>query len=245
MRAVKLYDHVQFNKIRFKTISLKFSANYQKGDESQSFGGTIRIKKDSFIWVSIVPALGIEAARIFITHDSIKYINRIKSTYFKGNFNFLRKMLNLEVDFDLLQSLLTNELFIYSRTPDDEETVRGFKSQIDSSLYVIQSLKERKINRKIKKNKTNDLIFQEIYIIPEIFKITRININDFEFQKSLDLKYSNFNTFEEQLFPQNIDCKILDKKTTIDVSIEYNKVTINKELEYPFTIPEKYTKSAD
>lgn len=245
MRAVKLYDHVQFNKIRYKTLSLKFSADYQKGEESQSFGGTIRIKKDSFIWISVVPALGIEAARIFITRDSIKVINRIKSTYFTGNFSYLKKMLNLEIDYDLLESILTNELFIYSRTPDEEETVRGFKTLVDSNQYVIQSVRERKVNRKIKKNKTNDLIFQEIYIIPEIFKIVRITINDFEFLKSLDLKYTNFNPFEEQLFPQNINCKIQDRNNVINVSIEYNKITINKDLEYPFSIPEKYTKSSD
>ncbi|MBI5217476.1 MAG: DUF4292 domain-containing protein [Bacteroidia bacterium] len=246
MRAVKLYDNIEFNKLRFKTLSVKFSATYEKDGDSQSFGGAIRIKNDSLIWISIVPALGIEAARIFITKDSIKFINRINSTYYIGNYSYLQSLLNLEIDFKILQSVLTNELFLYSRSAEDEDNaIRGYKSSVDSNLYVIQSLRDRKVNRKLKKNKTNDLILEEISVIPVIFKISRVCINDFEYQKSLDLIYTNFNTFDEQMVPQNLDFKIKDKNKQINVSIEYTKITINKELEYPFSIPEKYKRTLE
>ncbi len=245
MRAVKLYDQTQLNQIQFKTLSLKFSANYQKGGESQSFGGTIRIINDSLIWVSIVPALGIEAARLLITKDSIKLINRMKSSYYVGNYSFLRNMLSLEIDYEMLQCLLANEFFIYSKNPEMEENIRGFKSSDDSSGYVIRSLKERKVNRKLKKNKLNDLILQEIHILPEIYKISRMFINDFENQKSLDVSYSNFEKEDSLLFPKIVDCKIKNINDEINLNMEFTKITINKILEYPFSIPEKYTKTIE
>ncbi|HAR20844.1 MAG TPA: DUF4292 domain-containing protein, partial [Cytophagales bacterium] len=38
---------------------------------------TIRIRKDSVIWISVNPALGIEVVRALITKDSIFVIDKI------------------------------------------------------------------------------------------------------------------------------------------------------------------------
>lgn len=246
MRAIKLYKLVEGNQLKFNTLSIKFNANIEKSGESHSLSGTIRIKKDSLIWISIVPALGIEAARMMITKDTIKFINRINSTFYNGNYSYLNNMMNLDIDFSLLQAMLTNELFLYSRqVKDDDDIIRTFRSRVDSNLYVLSSLKEKKVTRKIKKKKTNDLIFQELIILPEMFRIKEIKIVDYEYDKKFELEYSNFNKTEEYLIPQLLDFKINDSKNNINASLEYTKVTINKDLEYPFSIPEKYTRTLE
>ncbi|HBX49825.1 MAG: hypothetical protein A2275_06760 [Bacteroidetes bacterium RIFOXYA12_FULL_35_11] len=241
MRASKVFDNVNYRKFRYQSLSLKFSATYEKGEESQSFSGTLRIKRDSAIWVSIVPALGIEAVRLIITPDSVKFINRINSTYYLGNYNYIRNLTKMDLDYNLLQSVLSNEMFFYTRTPDDED-IKGFKSYKDSNLYVLQSLKERKLHRKVKKKKTDNLIFIEVAVLPEIFKIVHVYANDHEYQKSMDVIYSDFENVEDQLFPMSTKFTIKDKETVIKFNLSYTKATLNKKLEYPFSVPEKYLK---
>ncbi len=244
MRAAKVFDNVNFRKFRYQTLSLKFSATYEKENESQSFSGTLRIMRDSAIWISIVPALGIEAARILITPDSVKFINRINSTYYLGNYNYFRNLTKMDLDFNLLQSVLSNEMFFYTRTSDDDD-IKGYKSYTDSNLYVLQSLKERKLQRKVKKKKTDDLIFIEVAVLPEIFKIVHVFANDLEYQKSLDVTYSDFENVEDQLFPMTAKFVIKNKEEVIKFNLSYTKATLNKKLDYPFSVPEKYLKMPD
>ena len=63
--------------------------------ENRSFNANLRICKDSAIWMSISPALGIEVARVLIDKDSVRFINRLNSTYFKGGFAYLNKCFRL------------------------------------------------------------------------------------------------------------------------------------------------------
>ena len=74
------------NEFRFDWFSAKFSASYAFNKKETDFSGQVRIRKDSVIWVSISPAMGIEMVRVMITNDSVWYINRWDKTYFKGDF---------------------------------------------------------------------------------------------------------------------------------------------------------------
>lgn len=240
MRAAKIYDSIQYNAFKFKTLSLKYSASYDKDGSSQSFSGSIRIKKDSVIWISLTAALGIEAARVLITTDSITFINRLNSTFYKGDYSLLKNLLNLDIDFNSFQAIITNQFFLYPKASDAEDVIKTYKSDNDSTFYSIQSMRERKKNRKLRKNKIDDLVFHEVRVVPDIFKIAQVFIEDFESNKSLTLSYSNFADFENQKFPMNMEGVVKEKSKMYKIGIEFTKVTINKDMEYPFTVPESY-----
>ena len=81
MRTKKILDSLEKYGINYNYFTLRFSGEFVSAKENQSIKGIIKIKKDSLIWISIVPALGIEAIRISLSTDSVKMINRINSTY--------------------------------------------------------------------------------------------------------------------------------------------------------------------
>src|SRR5208283_696073 len=108
----------------------KFSADYKNKGQKNSFNGQIRIRKDSVIWVSFSPALGIEVFRMMLTQDSVKFINRMNNTYFAGDYNYVNQYLNTNIDYDILQSFLTgNDLSFYEN--------EKFRAGVENGIYKL------------------------------------------------------------------------------------------------------------
>jgi hypothetical protein len=77
-----IIEEVGKNMFEFDWVSGKFSADVIAENKKTSFNTNFRIKNDSVIWFSISPALGIEVARVLITQDTVKFVNRLNNTYF-------------------------------------------------------------------------------------------------------------------------------------------------------------------
>ena len=77
-------DSLSANYLDYNSLTIKFSADYLKDDKKSILKGLLKFKKDSFIWGSIRPGLGIELARFLFTQDSIKFIDRYHKEYFVG-----------------------------------------------------------------------------------------------------------------------------------------------------------------
>ena len=80
--AEYLFNKLKEHELKYSWFTAKFSAEYKNKGKSNSFNGQIRIRKDSAIWLSLTPGLGIEAMRLVITQDSVKMINKLNNTYF-------------------------------------------------------------------------------------------------------------------------------------------------------------------
>jgi hypothetical protein len=66
--VLKRYNESRFD---YDWLGMKVDADFGTETESSGFKATIRMRKDSLIWVSITPALGIEMIRVMITPDSL------------------------------------------------------------------------------------------------------------------------------------------------------------------------------
>ena len=67
----QVFDSIRDNYGDYKYFYSKFSASFIMNGEKTSIKGTIKIKPDSIIWISLSPGLGVEIARIKATKDSI------------------------------------------------------------------------------------------------------------------------------------------------------------------------------
>ncbi len=244
IKAHKLYENIIGNELKYKTLLIKFSTTYQDSATSHSFDGTLRILHDSIVWVSITPALGIELFRIMLTPDSLKYINVLKSNYYLGNISNLSEMYNIELDYNAVQSLLANQLFLYPASSRKEiKTFKRYKSSIESELYNLQSISERKINRKIKKSAKHpdrEVAVQNIYVQPDSFKIEKVFIEDFTDSRTVTINYSDYNIVNHQSFPKVVQIELNNGGKIIKLDLKYNKIIVDKDIHFPFTISEKY-----
>ena len=228
------------NQIDYSNFSGKVKTSVVIDDKATEFTVALRMKKDSVIWASISPALGIEVIRFSATKDTIKFIDRIHKKYFIGDYDTLGRMLNTEIDLEILQSLfLGNSVEFYE---DDGR----LKAGIDSCRYLLGTIRKRKLRKVIAKGKELKEPAQSIWMMDSIFKITRILFREFDTRREFDARFDNFQKLE---FPQGETKNILipysltyfiKSDKVIKVEMEYSKASVNKPMEYPFSIPAGY-----
>jgi len=217
----------------FGKLSAKMDVSTNIDGKKQSFTANIRMKKDSIIWVSVSPFLGIEMMRIIITQDSAKILNRLENTYFLTDNNYLKTLLKADVDFNMLQAVLTGNDF-----PHFENGVFDIKRK--ENTYCLETKKRSKLRNIY--NNSHLTINQVIYLDAETYKINKNNFNDIEEKYKFDAVYSDYKTIENQLFPYKVDCKITTGNKSSEISVEYSKINLTADFSYPFVIPDKYTK---
>ena len=79
-----LMDSMQRHAFYFEWVTGKAKVEVYEGTNKTEFTASIRMRKDSAIWLSVSPALGLEVARVLITRDSIRVIDRLNGF---GNFD--------------------------------------------------------------------------------------------------------------------------------------------------------------
>jgi len=235
-----LLEQLEHNGLNYDWLSAKLSTTANINNRKYSVTVKLRIRRDSAIWMSVSPALGIEMARVFITKDSLKFINRLNSTYFTGSFNYLNRLMPADINFDILQSLLTGNSFSF--LPDNIKAGREerFKSSIDGEHYLLSTLRKRKLKKTMAGKKPLTIPVQRIWLDPESFKVSKLEINDLsQVNRTVEVNYDEFKKVDAQLFPHKIKLNIKAEQP-IRVSLNYSKISINKPQKFPFTISEKY-----
>ena len=263
IRPNKLYKHLVDNEFEYDYLTLKFSAEINSGETSETFSGMIRIKRDSIIWISL-RAYNIEGARMCITQDSVKFLNRMNSTYYLGDFKFITDRFAVDLDYNSIQSILTNTFFIYPEPDDTTKAIGNYKPCEDSMFYCMSSISQRKYTRYYvddrKQNKwerkleketeasedqnryeSNEFVFQIVKVFPEIYRVKDIFIENYIQQQSLYVRYDKQYRVGSQYFPNEIYLELLSPKFESNLTISIESVSIeNESMSFPFKISEKY-----
>jgi hypothetical protein len=230
-----LFSQLKKSEIHFSDLAAKFSAEYTNDNKTTTFSGQIRIKHDSIIWISISPLLGIEMLRVVLTNDSVKYINRISSTFFLRDFNYMNRLLNKALDFDMVQAfLLGNDFSFYENGK--------FKAGIENRLFKLSTAERHKLKKYLRHNETIDNIpIQHIWLDPDNFKITQVVIKEIEKDsRKFESNYSEFEEINSQLFPTKLSFDIETGESNVSIKVNYSKIVIDQHQKFPFRIPENY-----
>lgn len=227
------------NEFQFKWLAAKFDASVIFEGKTTDFNVNLKGRKDSVLWMSITdPLLGaVEGARVMLTRDSVKFMDRLHKEYFVGGYDTLRKMLNIDdLDFEMLQSLLIgNSVDFY----EEEEKLRAGMDRHDCK-YLLGTIRKRKLRRAMTGQKELKDPAQSIWLEPDKFKILRIFFTDFNTNRTFDANYETFEKVDSLLFPHKLSFEIKAERNML-IMIRYNKVGINKELTFPYNIPPSYT----
>jgi hypothetical protein len=213
--------------INFRYFSSKAKINFKDEKEDVNASVHIRMKKDSIIWMSITPGLGIEALRVLIRPDSIFMLNKIKdpNAYSAYDFDYLNRQFNIDLTFQNLQAMILGNLAI-AKTYDDMLS----KNEAAGEFILQQKTPNMGVNN---------------HVTMATMKLHKLVMNQSGTQNKLTVEYSNFAPLDTSSFPYGnlvlidiIKNQIL-KSTAI--TINHNKVDISdKALNFPFNVPKRF-----
>lgn len=230
-----LLEKLSENQMDFEWFSARANISYINNKNKTDFRGQLRMQKDSVIWISFSPALGLEVARLKITPDSIKFMNRLDRVFFEGDYQLLNNFLQTTVDFDILQSLLIGNDFSFYEN-------NSFRASIDAMEYRLSTTSRTRLKRSLIQGDVPNIFIQNIWLNPESFKITRMNLKELgEDNKRLEVDYGNFVPAGSKLFPSSISFD-LQANHKIILSIDFSRIELEKEQSFPFRIPDKFSK---
>ncbi len=232
--ARTLTTNLKANEFQFERLNAKLNVESLIDSSSNSFTVNLRMRRDSVIWMSI-SKFGIEGARALITKDTVKLtISFGDKEYFIGDFSYISKLLNADLDFEILQSLfIGNSVSFY-----DEDS--KIKPGSDNCQYTLGTIRKHKLKRVMERGKELRESAQSIYMIPESYKISRILFYEFNPDRSLDVRYNEYSKVDSsQLLPLKMNLAFKAQKN-VSIDITYSKISLDQEQTFPFKIPEGY-----
>lgn len=201
-----------------------FMAQIQISANGMSAKGDLRIAKNKEIYLS-VQAFFIEVARVRITPDSIIALDRMHRRYFADSFSNIQQNGGNSLNFNTLQALFTNNIFLPETNAISMENVSDFNWQQEGSSLILVPRKSDFVTFKLDKN----------YALTE---------TAFTQSKEMQLKwsYSNFSELGSNQFPHKMDINISSEKGNLKTSLDFVKIELQKPFRTDCSIPSRYSK---
>lgn len=213
---------VQQNFSDFETFSGKAKVNFtDKEGKTTDVNINIRIKKDSAIWVSLNALLGIEAARVLITPDSVKLINKLDKKIQEQSVSYLQELVNLPLEFKALQDILLGNAVYF------DDNVVAYQKENDR--FTVLS-----VNDKIKSTLNFD--YKKAIFINGILREMDTTKN--RVSHILQNDYDNTDNRWFSLL-RNIT---VDGITKANIVIQFKQYEFNVPVSFPFNYPKDYAK---
>lgn len=253
MSAGKLIRNIENNAFDYKHLSIKrISCQFDNGKSQTSFRASIWAEKDKRITVMLTK-LNIPVGRLWLTPDSVKFINYLEKTYFLDDYSYLSSVMDMDLDFETVHSILSNNIFSLQDEKREKEN-RDYDTKIDSGMYVLESV--RKMNRKPENQPMNERrearrtrklvepgpVQQSVYVDPVTYKLRKITLEDLQNTRKLNIKFLDYTEVEKQLYPGEIDLNLVSPETKMELNIRFAGFSLEKEKEINFKVPEKFTR---
>lgn len=255
------------NEFQYKWIGMKLAVEFNDGEQKRSFKANLRSKKDSIIWMSISPALGVEVMRLMITPDSLKLISKIPGDkyYYEGSIDQLSEMAQSDLSFNMIQNLLVGNAIGLEQGEDK------YKSRVDDQQYNLISKYSRKIKKVVgadeKDTSPDDSLYVEItdkkyerlkrrgdeeeFLVKRYwfngysYQLERSVFDDLYYQRSVMIVHEEYKDYLAQSYPELTRLIINSALKRQEVEIKINRLKTNKEYEFPFDIPDNFERKTN
>lgn len=240
--------------IRYYSARASISVDLPNG--GRSFKAQVRSVRDSALWMSAVPALGIEVARILLTSDSLKVLDKLADRYFIGDTALAREKFGLQPDLLLLQQALLG-------APIGLDPEEKYRSDREDGLYVLTSrerrrfikaaedmgpgdtlggrdMGERRLERTLRKAEERESVVTRYWIDPDSYHVSRVQIIDLARDQTADVRYELRGEGESGHLPTRITITLSEPGRMATGSLELSRIDLTGPVDMPFRVPDKY-----
>jgi len=210
----------------FTFLAIKTKLTLDDAKNSMNFKSPIDIhlQKDSAIWLSARPMLGIEAMRMLLKPDSVFAIDRINKVFYAYSYETLSQKVNFDLNFKMLQSILLGNL----------PQIKGnWKEENENGEYLNLSTQ-------------TDNLFCQTKILTKTGRVEMVNAKDKQ-ENHLNLTYQNFELISNKKMAKFLKAilhtKNFGEKPALQVELEHHKIDFPKEKPaFHFVIPTNFEK---
>ncbi|QBQ42292.1 DUF4292 domain-containing protein [Sphingobacterium psychroaquaticum] len=209
----------EMSNLDFHSFTGRAKTKIEMGKSVQDVTLNVRIQRDKAIWISVTALLGVEAARVLITPDSIKVLNKLQGEYLAKPFDYVQRFTNKGVTFAMVQDLLMANV--------SSSLLRTNNVQVASAQdeFIVVGIKED-LSYQYRINKDNR---------PFNFLMERIGAN-----QNLQAFYGDYTKTDGYNFPQRIALDMSGGDVALKAQLVFNKVAFNENIELPFTVSDRY-----
>lgn len=194
-----------------------------------SVNANMRIRRGEIIRITVAPFLGIEVARIDITPEKILAIDRMNKRYVELGFGELSSLLNTELDFNILQSLILNEIFIPGREKLSQSDAERFALSSYGDQAKLQVKGTKRIEYSFFTSATDGRLEETV-----------ISLKGLPY--SLHCRYTDFTMLGNDVFPQSVEMQSEGTDKTYSLSMKLSRIGTDSDWDAKSEVSSKYRK---
>jgi len=238
--------------------SAKVDVDLKTNNGNKSFKAHVRSVQDSAVWLSIVPALGIEVARALLTTDSLKVMDKIHDTYWTGDTAKASVKFGVQLRLDLFQDALLG----LPVAMDPGEKYRSDREDGQYTLTIKEKRKfiraaedlspgdtlpndkdmgERRMERTLRQAGRKDAaMVYKYWIDPDSMQVNRVSISDLAHDQQADVRYMARTTIDGRSLPTLVVLSLSAPGQQVTGTLKLDRIELNGPFQLPFRIPEKF-----
>jgi hypothetical protein len=222
----QLIQKVQETQPQFKTANIgKMTMALDYKNNKYNVSLSCKIKKDSALYISVQPFMGIEMFKAEITADTIRVFDKLNKRLYISDYINLSKKIGINVDYLSLQSLILNQFFCIGQN----------KIVIDSCKLVTLPTGNSQINF------DTESIAQTTNVATNN-AITQVALKSKSNNSQLLTNYSDFQTENGITFPKRINMIATNQKTSASCDFDILKIEFNGEIKLTPTNSNRFTR---
>lgn len=239
----KVISQVIDKRLDYQNLFIKkFDGKVEFDDNKFSFKGAMYIEKDSQIVISVMPLMGIELFKAYISPTEIIVIDKTKKQVLIANIAYLRTKFNIDFSYKALESALSNQIEGFDQSCIEIfSCLKDYKFDHTKEAYIFQNFAERKLNRFEKDTKIRR-DFYEFQFSNDSFRLSNIYLKDFELNSELKVTYSDFVQLADFVFPKIVTVNGQGHSKYFTFQMDISQIERNSTNEISFKIPEKFEK---
>ncbi len=229
------FNKVYGDKTKEDILTAKISCEIKMDDRSISTTGSLRMKRDDVIQISLlVPKLGmIELGRIEFTKERMLVVDRINKKYIDVPYNEVDFLKRCDVDFNTLQNLFWNQIFVPSQPTCQEKdftyTSDGGKAPRGDGNVFLKYVDDF-LTYQFRTEQPNGRLSQ-----------TQISSNK-EPESKFAFDYSDFNSYKGVMFPHNMVMSFIMGHKNASLTFGLSSLKDKSGWETRTKVSDKYTK---
>ncbi len=229
MAPAQLLRALEDNRDTWTSYSARLSFRYKEKGNRLPFTASVRLQRDSILWVSVSAAFGLEVARAQITPDRVLIVNRLKGTYLDSDFESLKRKFGVPVTFNTLQTVFSGGLLFNWDRGDMNSTA-------DTNYYILSNHPPSGgMDTTALSN-----ILEKITIEIARLEIVEQEILDPEGGRYLRVENKDYKWINGRAWPIRLNVVVRDSVTDGQLQMRANKIETDIILSFPFEIPDGY-----